>query len=131
MPGGAPSKYDGISLKQVKKLAQYGHIEVEIADIIDVSDRTLDSYKIKHKEFLRALKEGKETPDREVVVSLHKRATGFTGPDGKYYPPDTTACIIWLKNRLKEDWRERKEDKLEVEIKGVINYPTKKELGEE
>jgi hypothetical protein len=24
----------------------------------------------------------------------------------KFYPPDTTACIFWLKNRQREQWRD-------------------------
>ena len=41
----------------------------------------------------------------------------------KRMPPDTTACIFWLKNRRKEQWRE----KLEVEQKhsGAIQHDVK------
>ncbi|MDR8011858.1 terminase, partial [Escherichia coli] len=38
-------------------------------------------------------------------------------PLEKYYPPDTTAAIFWLKNRQKDKWR----DKQEVEHTGEVN----------
>lgn len=38
-------------------------------------------------------------------------------PVEKYYPPDTTAAIFWLKNRQKDKWR----DKQEVEHTGEVN----------
>lgn len=28
-------------------------------------------------------------------------------PTMKYHPPDTTACIFWLKNRQPEQWRDK------------------------
>ena len=28
-------------------------------------------------------------------------------PYVEHVPPDTTACIFWLKNRRREDWRDR------------------------
>jgi hypothetical protein len=37
-------------------------------------------------------------------------------PIRKYYPPDTTACIFWLKNRKPDEWR----DKLDHEVGGLI-----------
>lgn len=62
--------------------------------------------------------------DAKVVASLYKRANGYSHPaldirtvDGevveteytKHYPPDTVACIFWLKNRRPDLWRDRKE----------------------
>ena len=39
-------------------------------------------------------------------------------PTVKHYPPDTAACIFWLKNRQKSKWR----DKQEVEQSGAVTY---------
>ena len=70
--------------------------------------------------------------DAEVSDRLYQRAMGFVAPDidirvienrivetplEKYYPPDTTAAIFWLKNRQKDKWR----DKQEVEHTGEVN----------
>ena len=30
--------------------------------------------------------------------------------NGRYFPPDVTACIFWLKNRLPNEWRDRREE---------------------
>ena len=37
--------------------------------------------------------------DREVQKALYKNAMGFTGPNGKYYKPDTRALKFLLSNR--------------------------------
>jgi hypothetical protein len=37
----------------------------------------------------------------------------------KHYPPDTTACIFWLKNRKPREWRNRTELQMEQEVAGV------------
>jgi len=40
-------------------------------------------------------------------------------PLTKHYPPDTTACIFWLKNRKPREWRNRTELQMEQEVAGV------------
>ena len=70
-----------------------------------------------------SLKAGKSQADAEVADRLFKRATGYSHKDTKFatfegkitdakeftkhYPPDTIACIFWLKNRRPELWRTR------------------------
>ena len=44
--------------------------------------------------------------DKEVIQT----------PIRKYYPPDSTALIFWLKNRKPADWR----DKVEPEHSGTV-----------
>jgi hypothetical protein len=34
------------------------------------------------------------------------------------YPPDTTACIFWLRNRRADEWR----DKIDVDHRHVFNF---------
>src|SRR5690606_38343155 len=96
-----------------------------------VSIRTVDSWKVAHAEFLQALKAGKDEADNRVERSLYQRATGYSydavkifmpaGAKAPVYaeyrehcPPDTTACIFWLKNRRREQWR----DKVDHEVAG-------------
>ena len=79
--------------------------------------------KMRHVEFARALKVGKEVSDDRVEKSLYHRANGysydavkiFLDPDTKkpiyvpyteHVPPDVTACIFWLKNRRPGQWRD-------------------------
>jgi len=104
---GRPSKYRDIDLKQVKKLAKKGFIDTELADFFNVTRDTIQKWKQNYPEFLHTIKQGKAEADAKVEKALFKRACGFTGPDGKYYPPDTGANFIWLKNRKPEKWRDK------------------------
>lgn len=60
--------------------------------------------------------------DAEVADRLYQRALGYTHveddirvcdgviittPTTRHYPPDTTACIFWLKNRRPDLWRDK------------------------
>ncbi len=38
-------------------------------------------------------------------------------PTIKHYPPDTTACIFWLKNRQRDKWRDRLDHEHSGEVK--------------
>lgn len=64
------------------------------------------------------MKAGKDMADGKVAMTLYKCAIGYVGPDGKYYPPNTTAIIFFLKNRQKFHWR----DKQDIEHSGNITY---------
>jgi hypothetical protein len=122
--GGRPSKYKAEFCEQAFRLAELGATDVQIAEFFHVTDRTLDNWKEAHPEFFRSLKKGKAQPDDNVERSLFQRAMGYSHPEEKifcsngqvvradttkHYPPDTTACIFWLKNRRPDDWRDKKE----------------------
>ena len=129
-PIGRPSKYDNYSTtvpELAYKLALLGITEARMAELFDVSIAGFNKWKVEHDELVDALKAGRERADSEVTKSLYLRATGYSHPDThiavykdkknnkaevikteyiKHYPPDTTACIFWLKNRHKELWRD-------------------------
>lgn len=110
-----------------------GATDVQMAGFFEVSEQTINNWKIAHKDFSLALKRGKEQADAIVAQSLFHRATGYEHADLdikmyegqiikteliKHYPPDTTAAIFWLKNRQSKSWR----DKTDIEHSGeVIN----------
>lgn len=119
---GRPTKFDAALTKKVEKFCRLGATDVEIADFLEVDVRTVQRWRAQHEDFCRAIKAGKEFADERVERSLFARATGYEHdevdiravqgeivqtPIRKYYPPDTTACIFWLKNRRPEDWREK------------------------
>ena len=125
---GRPSVYDkGYSASCVelgKKLAKLGAKDADIAEVFGVSESTLNLWKTKYPEFSEALKAGKLIADAEVAESLYQRAIGYEHDDvdirvvdkeivqtpiRKYYPPDTTAAIFWLKNRQRQQWRDKVE----------------------
>lgn len=108
--------------EQATKLCKLGATEKEIAHFFGVA--TISNWKTAHPEFNEALKEGKEYADANVAESLYQRAIGYSHPDVhitshkghititeivKHYPPDTVACIYWLKNRRRDLWRDAQE----------------------
>lgn len=111
MPGGSKGKYrrwlepDGLMLLQ--GWARQGLTDEDIAKKMGITGRTLYRWKQQYCQICQALKKGKDFADIEVENALHKSAMGFTGPDGKYYAPNMTAAIFWLKNRKPNVWRDR------------------------
>ena len=84
--------------------------------------RTINAWKTRHVEFVQALKAGKTEADDRVERALYHRAVGYSHEVEKpmvvdkdvrivtyteRMPPDTTACIFWLKNRNPEEWRDK------------------------
>ena len=79
--------------------ARAGLTEEQIANNIGISRTTLWDWKKKEPNILNTLKKGKEVVDFEVENALLKSA--LSG--------NVTAQIFWLKNRRKEQWREKVE----------------------
>lgn len=118
---GRPSKIDTIDIKQLKRLAEQGLTDKQISYVLNIAESTLNEYKKKYPDFSESLKNGKEYADNIVEKSLFERAKGYKHEDVhisnyqgkititpiiKHYPPDTTSCIFWLKNRKPLEWRE-------------------------
>jgi hypothetical protein len=122
MAKGNPSYNEHVHPHICEKLAAKGATVLEIAKVLGVTDRTLFRWQKKYPELRQALKTGKQGPDDNVERSLYQRAIGFTGEDGKYYAPDVTACIFWLKNRRPEQWRDRKDLDFSGPIELVVTY---------
>ena len=40
-------------------------------------------------------------------------------PTRKHHPPDTTAAIFWLKNRRRDDWRDRHDIGLNLTVQDM------------
>ena len=105
--------------------ARDGLTEEQIAKNMGISVKTLYNWKTDNLPILQALKKGKEVVDIEVENALLKRALGYTvtlkeqkvDKDGcvhdlvkdVHVPGDTTAQIFWLKNRRKQQWRDKVE----------------------
>ncbi len=99
-------------------------------------------WKKKSIPIFQSLKTGKEVADIEVENALRKKALGFRETEQtvttrrtveyangrrvrevsepvvteveRYYPPDTTAQIFWLKNRKPRQWRDKREQDIDV-----------------
>lgn len=135
---GRPSKFKPEFVEQARKLAALGATDRDAADFFAVNEATLHRWKHTHADFCEALKVGKEAADQRVEQSLYRKAVGYTQDDihfssyegvvtetpyVKHIPPDTTACIFWLKNRRPEEWR----DKQVVEHEGEVEVTDARE----
>lgn len=110
MAGGRPTKYDPSFCEQVIAIGEDGGSLAEMAVAIDVSRDTFHRWRDLHPEFSDAVK-----------VAIHKsqawweregRLATFGGHDGF----NATAWIFNMKNRFKEDWR----DKQDIEHVGSV-----------
>jgi hypothetical protein len=113
---------DPINVARV--IGRLGGTDEQLADALGISRRALAYRKNKDAELFHTLKEAKGEADARVEKALFERATGYICDDchvsqhqgavtvtrlKKHYPPDTTACIFWLKNRKPQEWRDRGE----------------------
>ncbi len=126
----APSKFRAKFVDQARVLTQLGATDNELAEFFKTTQRTINRWKVEHADFGNALRVGKHEADERVTRSLFQRAVGYTMAETvvhfekrelktgtkivphhteilKHFPPDTTACIFWLKNRRPEEWREK------------------------
>lgn len=132
---GRPTKYKEEYNFQVEKLCKLGATDKEIADFFDVVEDTITEWKNVHPEFSVSIKKGKIEADANVAHALYHRAIGYEHEDIdirvvdkeivetpliKYYPPDPTAGIFWLKNRRPKEWRDKQQ--MEVEHSGNVVY---------
>jgi len=123
---GRPTKFQGeITCKHAAFLAHMGATDAQFAEFFEVSESTINKWKKDYPEFSEAVKEAKKLADNQVVKALYHRALGYSHKEDKvfcnakgettivettkHYPPDTAAAFIWLKNRDKENWRDRYE----------------------
>lgn len=103
--------------------ARDGLTDEQIASNIGIRRETLYQWKAKYPNISNALKKGKEVVDIEVENALLKRALGYDYEEErteasdrygakvvkikKHMPPDVTAAIFWLKNRMPDKYRDR------------------------
>lgn len=138
-PGGAPSKYKEEYADQGYKLCLLGFTDTQMAEFWEVCEATINNWKIEHPEFLESIKKGKAIADADVAVSLHSRAMGYSHPEDKilsnptnpnepiivpttkHYPPDTTACAIWLNNRQRGYWSQKPHEQLTTDVDADID----------
>lgn len=129
-------------LELVEAWCRDGLIELDIAHNLGINVATLQRYKTEHSNLYDALKKGKEVVDITVVNALYKRTQGYrydevtqesmpiyedgniTGYEmretkrvTKEVLPDPTSMIFWLKNRCKDQWRDKREVENTLEVR--------------
>lgn len=121
---GRPVEYCEAFARLAFKFCLLGCKDTELAQMLSITEATLNNWKHEHPSFLESIKSGKQKSDADVVDALRKRAMGYSHPDlhiavingkvvktpiTKHYAPDTGAAAFWLKNRRPEHWRDRSE----------------------
>ena len=128
---GQPTKYRPEYDKLACNYCLLGANDKELADYFDVTEATINNWKIDYPSFFESIKDGKERADANVAKSLYKRATGYTQKTQKAMQyqgeliiadvieevaPDTTAAIYWTKNRRPKYWRDKQDIAITAEV---------------
>jgi hypothetical protein len=129
-------------LLYIEGLAREGLTDSMICSKLGIHPSTLYDWEGKFPEISEALKKGRAPVDYEVENALLKRAKGYevietvtdyyfsdTEKDEngdpkkiiknirmvkKHVPADVGAIALWLKNRRPDQWRERREEQIQV-----------------
>lgn len=131
---GRKTSYSPDKNRIAESLCEEGLTDKQIARFFGVTEQTINNWKSNFPLFFESLKRGKQLADSRVEAALFQKAVGYSVPDVhissyegkvtitpiiKHYPPDSTSCIFWLKNRDPKRWR----DKQEIEHSGEIATP--------
>jgi len=108
------------------EMALLGLTDVQIANIIGITESAINVWKNDHPSFLEALTRGREDADGKVARAMYKRALGVTiteealTKDGevvklrKELPSDTAAAKHWLANRQRGRWSNNGENTIKT-----------------
>lgn len=108
MPAGRPSEYNPAYCETVIAAGDEGQTLAEMAATIGVNRATLKDWTERYPEFSSAVKTGLDRA--QAWWERQGRVATFGGFDGF----NATSYIFQMKNRFKEDWR----DKVEQERTG-------------
>lgn len=120
-PTAGASSYREDHADQARKLCLLlGASDEELARFFDVPVAVLRDWVAGIPAFAAAVRAGRDLADAEVADRLYRRALGFSHDAVRifadrevayveHYPPDTAACIFWLKSRRPAKWRDRPE----------------------
>ncbi len=126
---GRPTAYDKSFAEQAQKLCVLGATDDEIADFFNVHRATIYRWKHTHPEFCDAIRIGKDVADERVRRALYQKATGYDVIEEqavklkkgqhleevevvqvrRHVPSDGASAIFWLKNRDRENWRDKQD----------------------
>jgi len=110
MSGGRPTKYDPAFCQTVIECGKQGMTLAEMADALNVNRATVNEWTQQHEEFSSAVKLG-----LEKALSWWER-NGRTATFGSHPGFNATSYIFQMKNRFRDDWR----DKVEQEHSGGV-----------
>ena len=93
-------------IKKAEKLAAGGRTQAQIASSLGIHIDTLCVKKNEYSEFSEAIKKGQAKSNATIENALYKSAKGG----------NVTAQIFYLKNRVKDDWKDRQEVEAKVDF---------------
>jgi hypothetical protein len=119
---GAPTKYNAELMPQVAKfMCQRGATMAELAQAFNIANCTLYDWINRYPELHEAIQIGVDVFNPRVERALAERAIGYfvTLREGyydekgrvvpakrQYYPPDPTSMIFFLKNRMRDKYKD-------------------------
>lgn len=110
-----------------------GATDFEAAELLGIDERTLNLWRARDEEFRDALRIGKDIADGKIEATLYHKARGYSFRSEKIFqhdgqiiraetiehvPPSDTAMIFWLKNRQRQQWR----DRFEADVSGEVTH---------
>ena len=116
---GRPSLYKREYDDQAHDHCLLGATNAGLAELFGVGERTIDRWIADIPSFAKAVHDGRSIADGRVARSLYERAVGYRQPVERIvvlhgeakkidvtvqHPPDTQACIFWLRNRRRDLW---------------------------
>ena len=136
---GQPTRYKPEYRELAHNYCLLGATNAELAEFFGVAPRTVDNWIASLPEFAAAVREGKIVADARVARGLYDRAVGYehtvertllhrgeerTVTNTVHYPPDTQACIFWLRNRRRQNWRDRPNEAGDAAGDGADDFVT-------
>ncbi len=118
---GRPPAYRDEYARQATELCLLGYTDKDLAAFFEVTETTINNWKLRYPEFLESIRAGKTVADAKVAGAAYRRATGeivslkkvLKLPKGvlrevtieEYVPGDSAAQRFWLMNRQPERWK--------------------------
>ena len=131
---GRPTLYKPEHAARALELCARGATNPDLAGRFGVARSTIGQWIATHPEFADAVQQGRDVADAIAVESLFTRVTGYNHQAEKVFlyrgkprtvaytahvPPETRACMFWLRSRRPEDWRAKAETTPEVFIDDI------------
>lgn len=110
MPAGRPTKYDPSYCEKVIEMGKYGASKHEMALDLDINFSTFLLWQETHEEFSKAVREA--TGFAQAWWEKNGRTATFGSTPGF----NATSFIFNMKNRFKEDWRDRVEQDISAKV---------------
>jgi hypothetical protein len=118
-PVGRPTKFKPEYCDLAFSFALLGATDAELAQALEITESTLNLWKLEYPEFSEALNDGKIKADARVAKSFYQKAL-----DG-----DVGACKSWLTNRRGKDWKDKQSTDVEIKtdyldlVKALREHP--------